>query len=41
MDLFKNGLAMTASDMGDGWCGAALGKGDAAIASKAAGSTRS
>ena len=22
---------MTASDMGDGWCGDALGKGDAAI----------
>src|SRR5581483_1981997 len=31
MDLFKNGLGMTASDMGDGWCGEALGKGDAAI----------
>ncbi len=31
MDLFKDGLAMTASDMGDGWCGEALGKGDAAI----------
>jgi len=31
MDLFKNGLGMTASDMGDGWCGDALGKGDAAI----------
>jgi multiple sugar transport system substrate-binding protein len=32
MDLFKNGLGMTAGDMGDGWCGEALGKGDAAIA---------
>lgn len=31
MDLFKNGLGMTAGDMGDGWCGEALGKGDAAI----------
>lgn len=31
MDLFKDGLAKTASDMGDGWCGEALGKGDAAI----------
>ena len=31
LDLFKNGLGMTASDMGDGWCGEALGKGDAAI----------
>lgn len=31
MDLFKNGLGMTAADMGDGWCGEALGKGDAAI----------
>jgi multiple sugar transport system substrate-binding protein len=31
MDLFKNKLGMTASDMGDGWCGDALGKGDAAI----------
>ncbi len=31
LDLFKNGLGMTASDMGDGWCGDALGKGDAAI----------
>jgi multiple sugar transport system substrate-binding protein len=30
LDLFKDGLAMTASDMGDGWCGEALGKGDAA-----------
>jgi len=32
MDLFKDGLAKTASDMGDGWCGEALGKGDVAIA---------
>ena len=32
LDLFKNGLAMTAADMGDGWCGEALGKGDVAIA---------
>lgn len=32
LDLFKNGLAKTASDMGDGWCGEALGKGDVAIA---------
>lgn len=31
VDLFKNGLGLTASDMGDGWCGEALGKGDAAI----------
>jgi multiple sugar transport system substrate-binding protein len=31
MDLFKNGLGMTASDMGDDWCGTALGKGHAAI----------
>ncbi len=32
LDLFKNGLGMTASDIGDGWCGEALGKGSAAIA---------
>lgn len=32
MDLFKNGLGMTAADMGDDWCGQALGKGDAAFA---------
>jgi multiple sugar transport system substrate-binding protein len=32
LDLFKNGLAMTAADMGDGWCGEALGKGDVAMA---------
>ena len=32
LDLFKNGLGMTASDMGDGWCGDSLGKKHAAIA---------
>jgi multiple sugar transport system substrate-binding protein len=32
LDLFANGLAMTASDLGAGWCGEALGKGSAAIA---------
>lgn len=31
MDLFKQGLGMTASDMGDGWCGDSLGKKHAAI----------
>jgi multiple sugar transport system substrate-binding protein len=31
LDLFKNGVGMTASDMGDGWCGDALGKKHAAI----------
>ena len=31
LDLFKNGLGMTASDMGAGWCGDALGKKSAAI----------
>jgi multiple sugar transport system substrate-binding protein len=31
LDLFKDGLGMTASDMGDGWCGDALGKKHAAI----------
>jgi len=31
LDLFKNGLAMTASDLGAGWCGEALGKKSAAI----------
>ena len=31
MDLFKSGLGMTASDMGAGWCGDALGKKSAAI----------
>ena len=32
MDLFKNGLGKTAADMGSGWCGEALGKGQAAFA---------
>ncbi|MEO6208427.1 MAG: extracellular solute-binding protein [Candidatus Limnocylindrales bacterium] len=32
LNLFKDGLAMTAADMGDGWCGEALGKGDVAMA---------
>ncbi len=32
MDLIKNGQAMTPSQLGDGWCGEALGKGDVAIA---------
>lgn len=32
MDLFKNGLGMTAVDLGSGWCGEALGKGQVAIA---------
>jgi multiple sugar transport system substrate-binding protein len=32
LDLFKNGLGKTASDMGDGWCGDALGNQHAAIA---------
>ena len=31
MDLFKNGLGMTAGDLGDGWCGEALGKKQVAI----------
>ena len=31
LDLFKNGLGMTASDLGAGWCGDALGKKSAAI----------
>src|SRR6266498_904716 len=31
LDLFKNGLGMTAADMGDGWCGDAIGKKHAAI----------
>ena len=26
LDLFKDGLAMTAADLGSGWCGEALGK---------------
>ena len=32
LDLFANGLGMTASDLGASWCGEALGKGSAAIA---------
>ena len=32
LDLFKSGVGMTASDMGDDWCGASLGKKHAAIA---------
>jgi multiple sugar transport system substrate-binding protein len=32
LDLFKDGLGMSPSDLGDGWCGEALGKGDVAIA---------
>jgi multiple sugar transport system substrate-binding protein len=32
LDLVKNGQAMTAAQLGDGWCGEALGKGDVAIA---------
>jgi multiple sugar transport system substrate-binding protein len=31
LDLFKNGLGMTAADMGDDWCGTSLGKKHAAI----------
>jgi multiple sugar transport system substrate-binding protein len=31
LDLFKNGIGMTASDMGDDWCGTSLGKKHAAI----------
>ena len=31
MDLFKNGLGMTAADIGDDWCGTSLGKKHAAI----------
>ena len=31
MDLFKNGLGMTAADLGDDWCGTSLGKKHAAI----------
>jgi multiple sugar transport system substrate-binding protein len=31
LDLFKNGLGMTAADMGSGWCGEALGKKQAAM----------
>lgn len=32
LDLFKDGLGKTASDLGSGWCGEALGQGTAAIA---------
>jgi multiple sugar transport system substrate-binding protein len=32
LDLVKNGQAMTPKQLGDGWCGEALGKGDVAIA---------
>jgi multiple sugar transport system substrate-binding protein len=32
LDLFKNGLAQRAGDMGDDWCGKSLGDGNAAIA---------
>jgi multiple sugar transport system substrate-binding protein len=32
LDLFKNGLGQTNTQLGDGWCGEALGKGDVAIA---------
>lgn len=32
MDLFKNGLGMTAADLGSGWCGEALGKKQVAFA---------
>jgi multiple sugar transport system substrate-binding protein len=31
MDLFKDGLGMSAADIGDDWCGTSLGKGHAAI----------
>lgn len=31
LDLFKNGLGRTNTQLGDGWCGEALGKGDVAI----------
>jgi multiple sugar transport system substrate-binding protein len=31
LDLFKNGLGMTPSDMGDDWCGTSLGKKHAAF----------
>ena len=31
LDLVKNGQAMTPTQLGDGWCGEALGKGDVAI----------
>jgi len=32
LNLFKNGLGQTNTQLGDGWCGEALGKGDVAIA---------
>ena len=32
MDLFKDGLGKTAAEMGSGWCGEALGKGQVAFA---------
>jgi multiple sugar transport system substrate-binding protein len=32
LDLFKNDLGMTNTQLGDSWCGEALGKGDVAIA---------
>lgn len=31
LDLFKNGLGVTASDLGSGWCGEALGKKQVAL----------
>ena len=31
LDLFKNGLGVTAADLGSGWCGEALGKKQVAI----------
>jgi multiple sugar transport system substrate-binding protein len=31
LDLFKDGLGKTASDLGSGWCGEALGQGTAAM----------
>jgi multiple sugar transport system substrate-binding protein len=32
LDLFKDGLGMSNTQLGDSWCGEALGKGDVAIA---------
>ena len=32
LDLVKNGQAQTPAQLGDGWCGEAIGKGDVAIA---------
>ena len=32
LDLFRNGLGMTAAQLGSGWCGEALGRGQVAIA---------